>query len=70
MSRRKQPPPGPRTPSQAQLEKSLERYTCTLDKSTSEQARLLGLERGQTVCQVTGQAVRDFIRRARESENS
>jgi hypothetical protein len=64
---KKQAPPKPKPPSQAderqQLQRSLERYTCTLDKSTSEQARLLGLERSQTVCALVSEAVQEYIQK-------
>lgn len=46
----------------------MERYSCTLDKSLSEQARLLGLERGQTVCALVNEAVDDFIKRKMEPQ--
>lgn len=63
-------PPKPKPPSQSeqreQLEKSLERYTCTLDKETSTRARNYGLEHQKSVCSVVKQAVDELIRRDQE----
>jgi hypothetical protein len=42
--RKKQSPPAPKSPSQSEqqqrLERQLERYSCTLDKSLSERANI------------------------------
>lgn len=65
MSRRKQAPPKPISPSQSdrQLHNELEHYTCTIDKELSEQTRLLGLEHKKSVCSVVNEALRDHLRK-------
>ncbi|MGA9148972.1 MAG: hypothetical protein WBZ36_00230 [Candidatus Nitrosopolaris sp.] len=72
MRRKKQSPPKPMSPSQSEqkIERQSERYSCTLDNDVSERARILGLERKQTVCSLVNEAVDDFIRRKHEPESS
>jgi len=48
---------------QQELEKSLESYTCTLDKSTGARVRQLGLLRRENVCQTVSKIVNEYIDR-------
>lgn len=60
---RSPPPPQSEQEQKEQLEKPLSRYTCTLDKETSMQARQYGLEHQKSVCSVVAVAVNELVRK-------